>query len=49
MNVGIRSLNRKIHEFKMHVGGAMNMSRACFGHFQCILPIATLNNDNSSA
>jgi hypothetical protein len=26
----------------------MNMSRACFGNFACIFPIATLNSINSS-
>ena len=37
INVGIRSLHQNFHEFRMPVKGAMNMSKACFGNFQCIL------------
>jgi hypothetical protein len=48
MKVGLRSQNQKIHEFRMPAGGATNMARACFGHFQYILSIATLNNNKSS-
>ena len=48
MNVRIESLHRKFHKFRKPVGGAMNMSRAYFGDFACILPIVTLKNINSS-
>ena len=41
VNAGIGSLNRKFHEFRMPVGGAMNMSRAYFGNFSCLFPIVT--------
>ena len=30
--------------FRRHVGGAMKVSRARFGHFECILRFAKLND-----
>jgi hypothetical protein len=37
-------LNRD--NFRRHVGGVMKVSRACFGHFQCILRLVKLNDCN---
>jgi len=44
MNIGVESLRKNYDDFRSPVGVAMNMSRACFGHFEGILQIVTLNN-----
>ena len=44
MYVSMRSLYLNHDNFRRHVVGAMNVSRACFGNFECILSFAKLNN-----
>ena len=44
MYVSMRSLYLNHDNFKMHVGGAMKVSRACYGNFECILRFLELND-----
>jgi hypothetical protein len=44
MYVGMRSTYINYNDFKRAVGGAMKVSRACFGSFECILRLAKLND-----
>ena len=46
MYVGMRSLYLNYGDFRRPVGGAMKLSRACFGCFECTFPLARLNNSN---
>jgi hypothetical protein len=48
MYVGVKSVYSNYHDFKRLVGGAMKMSRACFGNFECILCLAKVNDRNCS-
>ena len=44
MYVGMRSAYFNYYDFKKPVRGAMKVSRACFGNFECILSFLKLND-----
>jgi hypothetical protein len=46
MYVGMRSAYLNCDDFMRPVRGAMKLSRACFGCFECTFPLAWLNNCN---
>ena len=46
MYVGMRSVYLNYNDFRRPVGGAMKLSRACFGCFECTFLLARLNGGN---
>jgi hypothetical protein len=48
MNIGMGSLYKNFENFKMPVGGVMNLSRVCFGTFNYIFLLTTLKRVNST-
>ena len=46
MNIDIRSAYVNYNNFRTPVGGAIKLSRARFGCFECTFPLAGLNNSN---
>jgi hypothetical protein len=48
MKVDIGSLCRKFEDFSIPVGGAMNLSRVCFGTFNYIFLLVTLKGINNT-
>ena len=46
MYVGMKSVYLNYDDFRRLAGGAMKLSSACFGCFECTFPLAWLNNCN---
>jgi hypothetical protein len=46
MYVGMRSVYLNYGDFRRLAGGAMKLSGACFGCFECTFTLAWLNNYN---
>ena len=46
MYVAIRSTYLNYEDFRSSARDVMKLSRACFGHFECTLPLAQLNKCN---
>ena len=44
MYVGMRSVYLNYDDFRRLAGGAMKLSSAYFGCFECTFPLARLNN-----
>jgi hypothetical protein len=48
MNIGMGSLYQNFEDFRIPVGGAINLSRVCFGTFIYIFLLATFKRVNST-